>query len=233
MSHTHMTIITCFIIFFSTRLLLKIHQFMTGRIKFVDENGMQLNENDSPDIPYEYDVPSDYDKTCGTYNLESYRLPHPECPSKFVCGKPGTDSPVGRFADCLDSMNCAMAVGMTSNIHMNSAIALFIHQMIPHHQNAVNMCKALMKTGEIECDDMLNEDDDSCIMRRLCYGIINSQNHEIQIMRGVLESSGYKGEDDYIVQMSGKGRKGRSTKHGVDAKTSKSKSKRNKRTWSY
>jgi len=185
---------------------------MTGRIKFVDENGMQLNDFDTPVITYEYDMPSEYDKSCGTYNLEKYRLPHPECPSKFICGKSGTDTPVGRFADCLDSMNCAMAVGMTSNIHMNSAIALFVHQMIPHHQNAVNMCKALMMTGEVECNDILNEEDEACIMRRLCYGVINGQNHEIQIMRGVLDSLGYAGEDDCIVEMKAKSWKGKTVK---------------------
>jgi hypothetical protein len=212
-------------------VLLQIHQFMTGRIKFVDEEGMPLNEDNLPEIPYQYDVPSEYDKSCGTYNLESYRLPNPECPSKFICGKYGTDTPVGRFADCLDSMNCAMAVGMTSNIHMNSAIALFNHQMIPHHQNAVNMCKALMKTGEIECEDMLNEDDESCIMRRLCYGIINSQNREIQIMRGVLSSLGYKGEDDCRVQMTGKSWEGKAgASKSLPKKSSKSK-KNKKNSW--
>ena len=93
-------------------------------------------------------------------------------------------------------MNCAMTVGMTSNIHMVSSIALFIHQMIPHHQNAVNMCKSLMKTGDIECSDMgVDEEDESCIMRRMCYEIINGQNYQIQTMRGVLESLNYDPED--------------------------------------
>jgi uncharacterized protein (DUF305 family) len=39
-----------------------------------------------------------------------------------------------------------------------SEIGLFIHQMIPHHQNAVNMAKALLKTG-FSCEDLTNEDD--------------------------------------------------------------------------
>lgn len=88
-----------------------------------------------------------------------------------------------------------------------------------------------MKTGEIECNDMLNEDDEACIMRRLCYGIINSQNHEIQIMRGVLDSLGYKGEDDCKVQMTaGQTWKGKSSKNaGTPPKQSKS--KKNKRSW--
>jgi hypothetical protein len=176
---------------------------MSGRIKFVSETGVPLNEEvDEPAIPYEYGMPSEYDISCGTYNLEMFRLPQAECPSKFVCNKPSIDTPVGRFADCLDSMNCAMTIGMTTNVHSNSAIALFIHQMIPHHQNAVNMCKALMKSGDIECNGIgSNEEDEGCIMRRLCYGIINNQNHEIQIMRGVLETLDYDEQDDCKVQV--------------------------------
>lgn len=182
-----------------------IHEFMTGRIKFVDENNVPLNhKGDTPEIPYNYydDAPSEYDKSCGTFNLANFRLPQQECPSMFVCDKPSIDTPVGKFADCLESMNCAMTMGMTSYVNNNSAIALFIHQMIPHHQNAVNMCKALMKSGDIECSGIgSDEDDHRCIMRRLCFGIINNQNHEIQIMRGVLESSNYDAEDDCKVHV--------------------------------
>ena len=39
-------------------------------------------------------------------------------------------------------MNCAMMVRMTTSVkESESEVALFIHQMIPHHQNAVNMAK--------------------------------------------------------------------------------------------
>eukprot|EP00527_Entomoneis_sp_CCMP2396_P005611 CAMPEP_0198147640 /NCGR_PEP_ID=MMETSP1443-20131203/36913_1 /TAXON_ID=186043 /ORGANISM="Entomoneis sp., Strain CCMP2396" /LENGTH=408 /DNA_ID=CAMNT_0043812053 /DNA_START=40 /DNA_END=1263 /DNA_ORIENTATION=- len=183
-----------------------IHQYMTGRIKFVDEGGGVLNEMDKPVIPYTYDMASDYDKECGTFNLDLFQLPHPECPSKFVCDKPDVSTPVGKFADCLDSMNCAMTVGMTTNVHMDSAIALFIHQMIPHHQNAVNMCKALMVAGEIECSGIGEDEEDVvCIMRRLCYEIINGQNFQIQTMRGVLDAFEYAAEDDCKVEISSSG----------------------------
>jgi hypothetical protein len=176
---------------------------MTGRIKFVDENGEVLNETNTPEIPYTYDMASDYDRECGTFNLEPFQLPHPECPSKFVCDKPDVSTPVGKFADCLDSMNCAMTVGMTTNVHMDSSIALFIHQMIPHHQNAVNMCKALMVTGDIECSGIGDDEEDTgCIMRRLCYEIINGQNFQIQSMRGVLDALDYPAEDDCKVEIS-------------------------------
>ena len=39
-------------------------------------------------------------------------------------------------------MNCAMMNGMTTSVKgSESEVALFLHQMIPHHQNAVNMAK--------------------------------------------------------------------------------------------
>jgi len=174
---------------------------MTGRIKFVDEDGDVLESEDEPEIPYKYDKPSDYDQSCGTYGLDEFQLPNPECPSKFVCDALDVSTPVGKLADCIDSMNCAMMAGMTTNIHADSSIALFIHQMIPHHQNAVNMCKSLMISGDIDCKDMTDEDDPACIMRVICYEIINGQNHQIQIMRRVLDMSGYDDTDDCKVEV--------------------------------
>ena len=167
---------------------------MTGRIKFVDSAGAELSPVDSPTIDYEYDMPSAYDQSCGTYGLGDFQLPRAECPEQCVCDKP--DGVVGHFAGCLDSMNCAMIAGMTTNVNQGSAVALFIHQMIPHHQNAVNMCKALFQTNELQCDDITDEDDPHCTMTALCYEIINGQNFQIQTMRGVLDGLGYDGEDD-------------------------------------
>jgi len=176
-----------------------IHQFMTGRIKFVDSAGVELSPVDSPAIAYEYDMPSAYDQTCGTYGLGDFQLPHPECPEQFVCDKP--DGVVGQFAGCLDSMNCAMTAGMTTNVNQGSAAALFLHQMIPHHQNAVNMCKALFHTKELKCDDVTDEDDPHCVLTALCYEIINVQNFQIQNMRGVIDALGYDAEDDCKVHV--------------------------------
>lgn len=182
-----------------------IHQFMTGRIKFVDSNGAPLQAEDEPELLYSYDEPSAYDQSCGTYGLDEFQLPNQQCPDKFVCDAPDASTNAGKFADCIDSMDCAMMAGMTSNMSEDSPIALFIHQMIPHHQNAVNMCKALMHTGEIDCNDMTNEDDPACVMRGLCYEIINGQNFQIQTMRGVLEASGYDETADCPVKVSSKG----------------------------
>lgn len=96
-------------------------------------------------------------------------------------------------------MNCAMVQGMTTNVNQDSAIGLFNHQMIPHHQNAVNMCKALIKLKFIECLDIENEEDSKCVLQVLCQEIINVQNAQIQTMRGVLEALALDPEDDCIV----------------------------------
>jgi hypothetical protein len=168
---------------------------MTGRIKFVDAEGHVINAEDKPEIPYEYEVPSDYDQTCGTYNLESYQLPNAQCPDTFVCNVPASNPGLQQFSGCIESMDCAMMAGMTTNVASDSEVALFIHQMIPHHQNAVNMAKALLKMGTLNCPDIEEETDD-CVMTQLMYHIINGQNHEIQLMRGVLKSQDWLGEDD-------------------------------------
>merc|ERR1712118_316117 len=82
-------------------------------------------------------------------------------------------------------MNCAMTKGMTTNVNQDNAIALFNHQMIPHHQNAVNMCKALLFSGEADCSDLTDEEDSKCVINVICQEIINVQNAQIQTMRAI------------------------------------------------
>merc|ERR1712176_1740897 len=98
-------------------------------------------------------------------------------------------------------MDCAMQVGMTTKVTSKSILALFNHQMIPHHRNAVNMAKALLHEGYLECDNILYETED-CEMMNIVYHIINFQNYQIQVMQSVLESKGYPEEDDCPVPLS-------------------------------
>jgi len=62
-----------------------VHEWLVGRIKLT-MNGVPLNELDSPDLGFEYDVPSDFDVECGTFGLGKFALPNPNCPgtTKFV-----------------------------------------------------------------------------------------------------------------------------------------------------
>jgi len=186
-----------------------IHRFMTGRIKLTDSSGVLAQTADAPELGYEfgansdgYEDPGSYDDTCGTFGLDNYQLPNDECPSRFVCGDRSL------FSGCIESMNCAMVAGMTTKKTANSDIALFIHQMIPHHQNAVNMAKALIRTGDIPCEEIPESlatrngsrtaasGSTACIMFQLAYEIINAQNFQIQTMRQVLTDESYLPVDD-------------------------------------
>ena len=90
---------------------------------------------------------------------------------------------------------------VTTGVSAQSEMALFIHQMIPHHQNAVNMAKALLRTGSLNCNSFEEESDD-CAMEIILREIINGQNHQIQTMRALLESQGYPETDDCQVTVS-------------------------------
>ena len=180
----------------------QIHQFMTGRIKLLKDGEPVQPDANLPAIPYQYDEPGQYDKFCGTHGLGDFQLPHDQCPEKFVCGVPEGNPELSRFASCIDSMDCHMVQGMTTGVKANSATALFLHQMIPHHQNAVNMAKALLKTGTLDCANMEDETDD-CTLEVILREIINNQNKQIQDMRGLLESNGWPETDDCKVDILG------------------------------
>merc|ERR1719396_124497 len=90
-----------------------------------------------------------------------------------------------------------MMAGMTTKA--DDEVSLFLHQMIPHHQNAVNMAKALLITGKLTCDDLTDEDTeqaDDCALEVILREIINNQNAQIQGMRSILEGLGYPETND-------------------------------------
>jgi hypothetical protein len=157
---------------------------MSGRIKLLNENDEEINAEAEPPLGYEYDNVSEFDKQCGTFNVSDYQLPHGQCPERFVCDV--ANEGLKDYAGCFDAINCAMMVGMTTDA--TSEVGLFIHQMIPHHQNAVNQAKTLLKTGFSSCDDLSDDEDPTCIMEGILREIINGQNAQIQAMRGILES---------------------------------------------
>ena len=73
----------------------------------------------------------------------------------------------------------------------NNSIITFIHEMIPHHQNAIQMSKALLESGQLndpafELPDDENENPNE-IMQDIAWNIINSQSHQIQKMEAYLK----------------------------------------------
>eukprot|EP00804_Cyclotella_cryptica_P013489 CCRYP_020170-RB/>CCRYP_020170-RB protein AED:0.02 eAED:0.02 QI:1234/1/1/1/1/1/2/220/576 len=174
---------------------------MGGRIKLL-KNGDLVNKMNFPIHKLYFAPPSSYDKECGTYGLEDFQLPHPECPHRFVCNVNSvSDSAISSFASCLESMNCHMFAGMTTYSTQGN-VALFLQEMIPHHQNAVNMAKSLLKKWSERCDDLGTSETDDCIMEGLLRSIVNSQNAQIQLMRDLLASNGWKEFEDCPVKMS-------------------------------
>jgi Domain of unknown function (DUF305) len=172
---------------------------MTGRIKIL-KDGVPVSAANEPPLPYNYDTTSEFDATCGTHGLDLYQLPNSQCPEQFVCTAEDVTPEFQQFASCIDAMNCHMMAGMTSGSSAQSPTALFLHQMIPHHQNAVNMAKTLMNyKGEILCDDLTNDADPICVMEAVLRDIINTQNYQIQQMKGILESMNYNSTDDCSV----------------------------------
>ena len=65
------------------------------------------------------------------------------------------------------ALDCHMNYNMKSILANSDPIVTFIHQMIPHHQNAVNMAKALLKTNTLDSTD---EDDRE--MENMMWAII-------------------------------------------------------------
>jgi hypothetical protein len=110
----------------------QIHQFMSGRIKLL-RNGVPISEADAPELGYEYDVPGPFDGTCGTYGLDEFQLPHPQCPETYICGledaSSNSSSGLQSYAACTNAMNCHMFAGMTTGVKAGSPTALFIHQV--------------------------------------------------------------------------------------------------------
>jgi hypothetical protein len=173
---------------------------MSGRIKLL-KNGVPISPSDEPPLGYEYDVVSEFDARCGTFGLSGFQLPNKNCLDKFVCTTSGTSQELQLFSECIDAMNCHMMDGMTTGVKVESPVALFAHQMIPHHQNAVNMAKTLLfqQSELLNCASLDNQDDPYCVMEAVVRDIINTQNHQIQQMRGILEDLKYPEMDDCSV----------------------------------
>jgi hypothetical protein len=177
-----------------------IHAGMTGRIKLLTSTNFPLVETDTPEIGYSYTAPEAFDATCGTAGLSGYAdyETNNECPDEFVC-LDGTSTAVAvtDFAKCINAMDCQMLDGMTSSVTGTQDLgALFSYQMIPHHINAVNMAKALLKSGALaECADITAESD-ACDYERLVREIIVVQNFQIQAMEGVLSAKSYPAMND-------------------------------------
>merc|ERR1719311_1805029 len=88
------------------------------------------------------------------------------------------------------ALDCHMNYNMKSILANSDPIVTFIHQMIPHHQNAVNMAKALLKTNTLDTSDEGDQE-----MEHMMWAIINGQNFQIHQMQDYLAEKNYVESD--------------------------------------
>jgi uncharacterized protein (DUF305 family) len=132
-----------------------------------------------------------FDQTCGTYAASSFDpdSAHATCSGKnFLCGAGAGDT----YAKCLQAVDCKMHHDMAVSVEAGaSKFATFARQMIPHHQNAVAMTKALLKHHTAaDYAAPTGEDDDHAAAESLARNIINVQNAQIQMLQGWLDANG-------------------------------------------
>ncbi|CAM9993977.1 unnamed protein product, partial [Ectocarpus sp. 13 AM-2016] len=135
-----------------------IHNGMSGRIHIVDAEGDAPADTEIELYdPLEFD---EFDEECGTFGSADYApadagtFDSELCPNqKFLCGDVATSNTVA-----------------------------FMHQMIPHHENAVNMARVLLKNPG---DEGLDEE-----VAAVLRDVINTQNYQITFMRGFLTDNG-------------------------------------------
>merc|ERR1719274_13378 len=146
-------------------------------------------------------TPSTYDQSCGTYGLDggstSYKSGATCSDEEFLCHT-GTLAE-GSFGDCLKAMDCAMDKNMMTNLDTTSNVASFMHQMIPHHENAINMAKLLLKQNALTItrrklrEEGRRLDDDGgcadCAIEDMLWSIIVVQGHQVITMKDWLAAN--------------------------------------------
>jgi hypothetical protein len=160
-----------------------IHKGMSGLI-VVSDPAPDANELAIPFDPETYYVPKDaFDEACGTSGLSQFGTEYSEfCPDmEFVC----VGDASSQYTECLEAVNCQMNYEMRVPVVSDSGegvLVNFMHEMIPHHVNAVNMARFAMKFA----DDTPGYTDEDFDIPGMLLAIINSQNAQIQNMQNWL-----------------------------------------------
>jgi hypothetical protein len=164
-----------------------IHSGMSGKIVVVGDPTLTApavaNTLQIPFVPATYYQAVDaFDTACGTFGIHTYSgAGHDKfCPhDNFLC-EPKNDD----FSKCMKALDCKMSSEM--RVHESgNPLETFMKQMIPHHQNAVNMAKAIMKLGTASTG--YSED-----IKVLLVDIMATQNMQIQTMQAWLGTAEHK-----------------------------------------
>jgi hypothetical protein len=163
-----------------------IHSKMSGKLVIHNTDGSRYTPTANPtELPlYSPVVRESIDFTCGTTGVTPYTYGQAmACDVSFLCGDLDTvTNPL--FGQCLQGVDCAMNKGMFGESTPNhiSPLVTFMEQMIPHHLNAINMAKMLMK---IDPDAVAATDD----LEGILWEIVNVQNYQVHQFRNYLEAS--------------------------------------------
>jgi len=163
----------------------RIHSKMSGRIIIKNTDGTQATGKPGEKVPslYTPDLMVGFDKECGTWGLGPYEPNVGElaCDDmEFICGEVNT-----LFEMCIQAMDCAMHHQMRTmdyKLHQDP-VATFMHQMIPHHMNAVNMGRLMLKTMDATTIQASGLED-------TIYSVINSQMYQMHFFRKYLGTTG-------------------------------------------
>ena len=181
-----------------------IHAGMSGTIRVVDSSVAAVSTAHATSVfdpATYYMTPSTYDQSCGTYGLDggstSYKSGATCTDEEFLCHT-GTLAE-GSFGDCLKAMDCQMDTEMMTTLDTASDVASFMHQMIPHHENAINMAKLLLKQNALTItrrklrEEGRRLDDDGgcadCAIEDMLWSIIVVQGHQVITMKDWLAAN--------------------------------------------
>ena len=155
-----------------------IHSKMSGKIVISTVDGSRFEPTLNPTELELYSpvVRSAIDATCGTTGVAQYTYGQSmACSGSFLCGDLDTNP---RFGQCLQGVDCAMNAGMfgESTPDHHAPLVTFMEQMIPHHLNAINMAKLLLKSdcAAVRATDGLED---------ILWQIINVQNFQVHQFR--------------------------------------------------
>jgi len=161
-----------------------IHSKMSGRLIIQNANGGAVTRangtalaNPTEQALYAPTSNSGFDTTCGTTGAVAYSKGGSHaCAASFLPGTLDTD-----FEKCVQAIDCQMNRHMLVMGYDSHAdpIATFIQQMIPHHVNAVNMARILLKHSMKKVAAV--ED-----LEGILWDIVNQQNYQIHQFRNYL-----------------------------------------------
>eukprot|EP00121_Abeoforma_whisleri_P014133 Awhi_evm1s13035 len=164
-----------------------VHNKMSGRIYIVESEGDSQNHSPEKGLYPHHEVKKNsFDHQCGTFETGKYGLTGLElfCPKQDFVISEKNDS----FVDCMEAIDCKMNFEMSTEEYDNRPIETFMHQMVPHHSNAVNMAKILLKYFQGGLAGYANPEIDSEV-QDMMLNIINTQNAQITFMRAWLKEN--------------------------------------------